>query len=247
MDRSNHRANLVRSPVSWKKQRLHSSWLERISQWVRTKRATAQGSAVSGGRWRPGHVDGLQTAQPRGASKARGTPAGRPGPCEGRAARGQARSPGTRPRQDARHALPASPARSPVCGSCQLSLLPLTVSRLSLRPHLARPRSQHSLEPIPPSRGSPTSPSPSSREAGEWGVAQKAGVTLCWEPVCVPGPLRALSAGSCGRRGRVAFLSCASDRAVSQVTFSLISHNRQVALQLHPAGDVLYSLHFHPF
>lgn len=89
--------------------------------------------------------DGLLAAQPGGASKAWGSPAGRPGQCEGRAARGQAGTPGTRPRPDTCHTLPAFPAHSPQSSSCHLSHLaphgftPLPLSTSGQTPLSAEP------------------------------------------------------------------------------------------------------------
>lgn len=58
----------------------------------------------------------------RRCQQGRGSPAGRPGPCEGRAARGQARTLGTRLRLDTPPPPCVPSAQSTVCSSRQLSL-----------------------------------------------------------------------------------------------------------------------------
>lgn len=110
------------------------------------------------GRWRPGCADGLQTAQPGGASKAGGPR--QDGPVRVKGGQLGAR-PGLQEHGSdwTRHPLPAFPARSPRSAAHASCPCPLVASRLSLRPHPAGPLSQHSREPIPPSRGSPPSPS----------------------------------------------------------------------------------------
>lgn len=135
--------------------------------------------------------------------------------------------------------------QSAVRSSCQLLPLPPTASRLSLRSRPARPLSQHSLGPIPPSRGSPTSPSPSSQEA-------RRGVTLFRERVAPPPRPRAGVRSERSLPVHVAIVAGWLFRHAQVIApfrrlCFLISHNGQVALQFHLARDILYSLNFHPF
>lgn len=184
--------------------------------------ATAQGSAVRGGQRRPGRVDGLQTAQPRGASRARGSPAGRPGQCEGRAAQGQAGSPGAWLRPDTRHSslrpqhAVRRPQLVPAVAPAPHGFTPLPPFTSGQTPLSAQPWAHPSLQRLPnlPEPLLPRGEAGCDPFSGACGASSPA---ACWRP------LGALSAGSCGRRGWVAFPSCASHSTVSQVMFSHFS------------------------